>query len=413
MAFTATTAKNAKPREKIYRLAVENGLYLEVHPSGSKYWRHKYRFAGKEKRLSHGVYPEVTLAEARAARDDARRLLRQGVDPGRVRRSRKAKEEWEADNTFKSVAEEWFKKQRPAWAESTAKKREALLKKDIYPWLGSTPVNHVETSHLISLLQRVEDRGAIETAHNARQVLNQIFRYAKQTRRVDTNPASDLQGVLRPKGTQHRPAIVDPGEFGKLLLAIEGYQGSHVVRSLLQLCPLLFQRPGELISMQWEEIDWKASTWHLPASKMKMGQDHIVPLSLQAVAVLRDLEPLTGRLPYVFPNARRRREHVSPATINSALQKLGYDTKSQHCAHGFRASARTMMDEQLEFRLEWIEHQLAHQVRDSLGRAYNRTKHLPQRSEMMQKWADYLDALREQARGGNVVLGDFHQASGQ
>ncbi|MEM1110703.1 MAG: integrase arm-type DNA-binding domain-containing protein [Pseudomonadota bacterium] len=410
MPLTAQEVKQAKAREKVYRLADEKGLYLEVHPNGSKYWRHKYRFAGKEKRLAYGVYPEVGLKDARACRDDARALLRNDIDPGRVKRSRKSKEEWEAENTFKSVASEWFGKQTPIWAESTASKRRGLLQNDLNPWLGHTPINHLDTSDLLSVLQRIEDRGAIDTAHNARQVLNQIFRYAKQTRRIEANPAADLAGVLRPKGTRHRPAIVEPKEFGELLLAIDSYEGTHTVRCLLRLCPLLFQRPGEMISMEWQEIDWREGVWKLPGEKMKTTQPHIVPLATQSIEILRDLEPLTGRLPYVFPNARHRKKHASPATINSALQNLGYDTKTQHCAHGFRASARTLMDEQLGYRLEWIEQQLAHQVKDSLGRAYNRTKHLPQRQEMMQKWADYLDALKEQARDGNVVIGRFKNA---
>lgn len=396
MALTDPAAKNAKPKEKTYRLADEKGLYLEVHPNGSRYWRHKYRFAGKEKRLAYGVYPEVTLKEARNARDDSRRLLREGVDPAKIKRTRKARQNWEAENTFQAVSEEWFKKQAGTWAESTRKKRRALLDNDLLPWLGKSPINDLETVDLLSTLQRIEDRGALETAHNARQVLGQVFRFAKQTRRISENPALDLKGALKPKVTTHHAAITDPAEFGKLLQAIDSYEGTHVVRSLLKLCPLLFQRPGEMISMQWSEIDWKQSLWRLPADKMKTRQAHDVPLSTQALSILKDLEPLTGNLPYVFPNARRRKHHASPATINSALQKLGYDTKKVHCAHGFRASARTLLDEQLEYRLEWIEQQLAHQVRDTLGRAYNRTKHLPQRHEMMQRWADYLENLRMQ-----------------
>lgn len=398
MALTASTVKQAKSQAKIYRLADEKGLYLEVHPSGSKYWRHKYRFAGREKRLAHGVYPEVTLKEAREARDNARALLRQGIDPGRHRRSRKTRDVWEANNTFQAIAEKWYAKQEKAWATSTAEKRKGLLKNDLYPWLKSSAINHIETADLMVVLQRIEDRGAIDTAHTARQVLNQVFRYAKQTRRIDDNPASDLTGVLRPKGTRHRPAITEPEAFGKLLRDIDGYQGTHVVRCLLKLCPMLFQRPGEMIAMEWAEIDWESRTWNLPEKKMKTGHPHIAPLSTQALAILRDLEPLTGRLDYVFPNARRRREHASPATINSALQKLGYDTKTLHCAHGFRASARTLMDEQLGYRLEWIEQQLAHRVRDPLGRAYNRTTHLTQRKEMMQKWSDYLEVLKTTAK---------------
>jgi len=395
MALTDIKARQAKPQEKIYRITDEQGLYLEVHPSGSKYWRHKYRFAGKEKRISHGVYPEVSLAQARAARDEARRLLREGVDPSQFRKTTKQTQAREASNTFSALAAEWFEKQRPTWAASTASKRQGLIKNDLNPWLGSTPITDIDTHDLLGVLQRIEDRGAIDTAHNARQVLNQIFRYAKQTRRIEENPATDLAGAIRPKATKHRPAIIDPVQLGKLLADIDRYNGTHVVRCLLKLCPLLFQRPGEMIAMQWAEIDWEAAVWRIPADKMKMGIAHDVPLSEQAIAILRDLERRTGHRPYVFPNARNPRSHASPATINSALQKLGYDTKTQHCAHGFRASARTLLDEVMGYRLEWIEQQLAHQVRDSLGRAYNRTKHLPQRAEMMQAWADYLDGLRE------------------
>lgn len=398
MALTDPAAKNAKPKEKIYRLTDEKGLYLEVQPSGAKYWRHKYRFAGKEKRLAYGVYPEISLKEARNARDDSRRLLREGIDPAKIKRTRKARQNWEAENTFHSVSEEWFQKQVGTWAEATAKKRRALLHNDLLPWLGKSPVTDLETIDLLACLQRIEDRGALETAHNARQVLGQVFRFAKQTRRVTENPALDLKGALKPQVTTHHAAITDPLEFGKLLRAIDGYQGTYTVRCLLKLCPLLFQRPGEMIAMEWAEIDWKKALWRLPADKMKTRQAHDVPLSTQAIFILKDLEPLNGNLPYVFPNARRRKHHASPATINSALQKLGYDTQRTQSAHGFRASARTLLDEQMGYRLEWIEQQLAHQVRDSLGRAYNRTKHLPQRQEMMQRWADYLDQLRESKR---------------
>jgi len=394
MALTDPKVRQAKVEAKAYKLTDEKGLFLLVHPNGSKYWRHKYRYAGKEKLISYGVYPEVTLAEARRARDESRRLLRENVDPSRLRQTARATLEREAQNTFRALAAEWFEKQRPTWAKTTADKRLALINNDLNPRLGNLSISAIDTHDLLSALQRIEDRGAIDTAHNARQVLNQIFRYAKQTRRVSENPATDLAGALRPKPTKHRPAIVDPVDFGKLLNAIDRYNGTHVVRCLLKLCPLLFQRPGEMIQMKWAEIDWAAAIWHIPADKMKMGIAHDVPLSEQSIAILRDLEPLTGHRSYVFPSARDPKGHASPATINSALQKLGYDTKKQHCAHGFRATARTLLDELMGFRLEWIEQQLAHQVRDSLGRAYNRTKHLPQRSEMMQAWADYLDQLK-------------------
>lgn len=410
MALSDTKIKNLKPglkpscddlnkpifveTKKPYRVSDEKGLYIEVSPSGSKYWRLKYRHLGKEKRLAIGVYPDVTLAKAREARDEARKLLTQGIDPSRLKQRIKNEKIEGSKNTFKALAEEWYDKQLSSWAKSTAEKRRGLLKNDLYPWLGNSPIEDLDTHDLLKALQRIEDRGAIDTAHNARQILNQVFRYAKQTRRVKENPAIDLAGAIRPKATKHRPAIIQTDEFGKLLTAIDSYNGHYVTRCLLKLCPLLFQRPGEMIAMKWDEIDWDSAVWHLPAEKMKMSIAHDVPLAEQAVEILTELKQLTGNRAYVFPNARDPRRHASPATINNALQKLGYNTQKQHCAHGFRASARTILEEVLGYEITWIEQQLAHQVRDSLGRAYNRTKHLPQRAEMMQQWADYLEKLR-------------------
>ena len=412
MALTDPKIKQAKPGEKIQRLSDEKGLYLEVHPNGSKYWRHKYRFNGKEKRLAYGVYPEVTLKQAREKRDDARKLLAAGVDPGVVKKATKSLRIELAANSFEAISREWYAKQLPTWSDTTAKKRLALLENDLFPWLGNRPVSEITAMELLTTLQRIEDRGAKETAHNGRQVAAQIFRYARLTQRCQTDPASDLKGALAPKVTQHRPAITDPAQLGKLLVSIDQYKGSFIVRSLLALCPILFQRPGEMIAMEWDELDLEAGEWHLPAEKMKMGVPHIVPLPQQAIAILQDLQPLTGRGRYVFPNqSKRRTHHASNGTINKALQNMGIDTKTTHCAHGFRATARTILDEQLGFRVEWIEHQLAHQVRDALGRAYNRTKHLPQRKDMMQQWADYLDRLHEQAQNRNVVTGNFRTAN--
>ncbi len=408
MALTDPKVKQAKPREKIYRLSDEKGLYLEIHPNGSKYWRHKYRFNSKEKRLAYGVYPEVSLKTARERRDRARMLLQEGVDPSAAKQALKSLQEFNHANSFEAIAREWYTKQLSTWADSTAKKRLALLEKDLFPWLGQRPIAEITALDLLASLQRIENRGAKETAHNARQVCAQIFRYARLTQRCKTDPALDLKGALAPKVVNHRPAITDPEELGKLLVAIENYSGTHIVRTLLALCPLLFQRPGEMIAMEWKELDLETGEWRIPAEKMKMGIAHIVPLPKQAITLLHDLQPLTGRGRYVFPSqSKRRTDHASNGTINKALQNIGIDTKTTHCAHGFRATARTMLDEQLGFRLEWIEHQLAHQVRDALGRAYNRTKHLPQRKEMMQKWADYLDNLREQAKKPNVISGNF------
>ena len=408
MALTDPKVKQAKPKEKVYRLSDEKGLYLEVHPTGAKYWRHKYRFGGKEKRLAYGVYPEVSLKEARTKRDEARTLLAGGVDPGAVRQAIKTRRGELAANSFEAISREWYAKQLPTWSKATAKKRLALLENDLFPWLGSKPVSDITALELLATLQRIENRGAKETAHNGRQVAAQIFRYARLTQRCTNDPAQDLKGALAPKVTKHRPAITDPAQLGKLLVAIDNYKGTFVVRALMALCPILFQRPGEMIAMEWSELDLEAGEWHIPPEKMKMGVAHIVPLPRQAVAILEDLHQLTGHGRYVFPSqTRRRTHHASNNTINKALKNMGIDTQTTHCAHGFRATARTILDEQLGFRIEWIEHQLAHQVRDALGRAYNRTKHLPQRKDMMQQWADYLDRLREQSQNRNVITGNF------
>lgn len=394
MPLTDTKAKQAKPKEKVYRLADEKGLYLEIHPNGSKYWRHKYRFNKKEKRLAYGVYPEVTLKEARNKRDTSRKLLENEIDPSVAKQTRRAATEDAAANSFEVVAREWYAKQLSTWAPTTAKKRLALLENDLFPWIGKRPISEITAAELLSTLQRIEKRGANETAHNGRQLSNQVFRYGRLTQRCAHDPASDLRGALTPKTTNHRPAITEPEDLAKLLVQIEEYKGSHIVRSLLALCPMLFQRPGEMIAMEWAEIDLEVGEWNIPATKMKMSIAHLVPLPHQAIAILQELYPLTGTGKYVFPSqSKRRTHHASNGTINKALQGMGVDTKTQHCAHGFRATARTMLDEQLGFKIEWIEHQLAHQVRDPLGRAYNRTKHLAQRKEMMQQWADYLDLL--------------------
>ncbi|GAB3104560.1 tyrosine-type recombinase/integrase [Pseudomaricurvus hydrocarbonicus] len=345
--------------------------------------------------MSYGVYPEVSLKEARAKRDASRKLLADGFDPGQAKKRGLLEREAAFANSFEVVAWKWYERNLPTWKTVTANKRLSLLEKDLIPWLKEKPISEIDALELLKVLRRIEERGANDTARVARQLLDQIFRYARLNQLCSHNPTMDLQGALAPKTTFHRPAITEPQAFGKLLVAIDQYQGSIIVRSLLALCPLLFQRPGEMIAMEWSEIDLEEAVWSLPENKMKMGFAHIVPLPEQAVAILKELKPLTGRRKYVFPGQRDpRNKHVSAATINKALQNLGIDTKTAHCAHGFRATARTMLDEQLGYRVEWIEHQLAHQVRDALGRAYNRTTHLPQRQEMMQEWANYLDQLK-------------------
>lgn len=402
MALTDTKVKTARPAEKDYKIYDEKGLFLLVKINGSKYWRFKYMWDGRERLLALGVYPEITLKRARELRDDARSKVAAGVDPNESKRAVKASRS--GADTFAAIAREWYDRQLPAWATATAKKRLALLENDLFPWMGARQIAELTSRDLLTGLQRIEARGAKDTAHNARQVLSQIFRYARITQRTTNDPVQDLKGALSPKLSTHRPAITEPSELGRLLVKIDNYSGSYIVRALLALCPLLFQRPGEMIAMKWADINWEQREWrYTPPKTIKKttcpdGVPHTVPLSQQAIGILQELQPLTGNGQYVFPSERRQGGHASAGTINKALQIMGYDTGATHCAHGFRSTARTILDEVLGFRVEWIEHQLAHAVRDALGRAYNRTTHLPQRKEMMQRWADYLDVLRDAAQ---------------
>lgn len=417
MPLTATEVKQAKPKEKDYKLTDSGGLYLLVKASGSKYWRMAYRFGGKQKTLAFGLYPDLSLADARSMRDAARQQRALGMDPSEVKRNTKLEQHAASTNSFTAVANEWYTKQANHWAPATAKKRRALLDNDLIPFLGNRGVNELQTFELLKCLQRIEARGAIETAHNGRQALNQIFRFAKQTQRCRENPATDLTGALKKKETQHRAAITDPVEFGKLLVKIDQYKGSHIIRTMLALAPLLFQRPGEIAAMEWAELDLENKLWNIPRTKKKernkREDDHLVPLSDQAVALIQDMKPLTGRGKYVFYNQHDHAKHASPESVNKALRTMGYDTAGDQSFHGFRASARTMLDERLGFRVDWIEHQSGRRVVDPMGRAYNRTKHLEQRAGMAQAWADYLDDLRQQALSGNVITATFRKAAQQ
>lgn len=415
MPLTELAVKQAKPKEKDYKLSDGQGMYLLVKTNGSKYWRLKYRHphTRKERTLALGVYPETGLKAARTAKDDARRLLSEDIDPSDHKQSQKASKGVAAANSFGAITEEWFSKQNPNWAPATSKKHRALLNNDLLPYLSERPISELETWELLGTLNRIVDRGALDSAHKCRQIMNQICRYAKQTGRSKHNPASDLAGALPEKKTQHRAAITDPINLGRLLTNIDAYKGTPIIRTMLALAPLLFQRPGELASMEWTELDLEQGYWHIPQAKKKERNkregDHTVPLPEQALNFIKDIHPLTGQYRYVFPNQRDYEKHASPESVNKALREMGYSTKEQHCFHGFRATARTMLDEQLGLRVEWIEHQLAHTVKDPLGRAYNRTKHLPQRIKMMQRWADYLDDLKTQTLAGNVITANFNQ----
>lgn len=390
--LTATTVKVTKPTEKTVRLADGGGLYLEIRPTGSKYWRMKYRFAGKEKLLAIGTYPEVSLAAAREARDEAKRKIAQGVDPSTAKRIARQQGADAAANSFKAVAVEWLEKVHQHQVVSAHYQRnKRRLERDAFPIIGKRPISEITPPELLDCLRRIEARGHIETAHRVKTLCGQVFRYGISTGRAERDPTPDLRGALRPHKTKHYAALTDPKEVVGLLRAIHGYGGQPTTIAALKLAPLVFTRPGELRQAKWADIDLEEATWTFHASKT--GQAHIVPLPIQAVAILRDLHGLTGRTEYVFPGVRSSKRPMSNNTIKAALDRMGF--KGEMTGHGFRAMARTILAERLNYPEHYIEQQLAHSVRDSNGRAYNRTTHLEQRREMLQRWADYLDELRE------------------
>jgi integrase len=377
----------AKPRAKPFRLFDGTGLYLDVQPSGSKLWRLKYRFAGKEKRLALGAWPEVSLAEARRRRAEARQTLAMGIDPGAAGRR--------TAPTFETVAREWMARHLAAKAETHRVSVARRLERDVLPFLGDRPVDAITAPEVLEVVRRIEARGALETAHRALQNIGQLLRYAVATGRAQQDVTAFLRGALPPVPTRHMPAPADdPDRVGEILRAIEAFRGGHVVATALCLLPYLFVRPGELRMMRWADVDLDAAEWRFTASKTKT--DHVVPLSRQACALLAGLRPITGSLPggWVFPNGRTASRPLSDAALNAALRRMGIDTRSELTSHGWRSIARTMLHERLGFPPEVIEAQLAHRVPDPLGRAYNRTRFLDQRRAMMQAWADYLDELR-------------------
>lgn len=389
--LTPSAVTNAKPQAKPYKLADERGMYLLVKPDGAKWWRFDYRRPETRTRntLSLGTFPDVSLRKARDSRDEARKLLADGIDPGD---KRKAIRTADAD-TFEAVAREWFARHAPKWAPSHADKVIRRLERDVFPWIGDKAMAKLKAPDVLAVLRRIESRNAVETAHRAHQNCGQVFRYAVATGRAEGDVTRDLRGSLTPWKPQHYASMTDPDQVGGLLRAIDGFTGSYVVAALLKLSPLVFTRPGEIREAAWAEIDLDKAEWNIPAERMKLRLPHLVPLAPQAVAILRDLYPLTGTSHYVFPGARSTKRPLSNMTVNAALRRLGYD-KDTMTAHGFRAIARTILDEVLGFRVDIIEHQLAHAVKDANGRAYNRTSFLPQRRKMMDAWAEYLDGLR-------------------
>ncbi len=384
------TFRNAKPEAKAYKISDEKGLFMYVTPQGNKYWRLKYRFGGKEKLLALGVYDDVTLAKARDTRDEARKLLADGIDPGEHRKIMKQVADERSANSFEIVAREWFVKYSSNWVKSHSDKIIQRFERDIFPWVGNKPITEVTPPVLLSVIRRIEERGALETAHRALSNCGQVFRYAIATGRAERDSSQDLKGALPPVKTKHFAAQTNPKRFGELLKTFEDYQGSLIVRCALRLAPLVFVRPGELRHAKWEDIDFDIAQWSYIVTKTETP--HIVPLATQAITILKELHPLTSNSPFVFPSARSNARPMSDNAILGALRRLGIG-KEEATGHGFRATARTLLDEILNVRPDIIEHQLAHAVRDPNGRAYNRTAHLPERRKMMQDWADYLGQL--------------------
>lgn len=393
--LTAMAIKTARPGKHFDG----GGLFLDVRQTGARYWRLKYRFAGKERLLAFGTYPEVSLAEARRRREAAREVIRDGKDPAMIKRARKVAARVAAANSFKAVAAAWMATQKKKLAPATFAKSEWLLDQ-VMPWLGSRPIAEIEPPELLAALMHIEARGAHETAHRTRDKCGQVFRYAIARGMATRDPSADLRGALAPIVRTSRAAITDPAQVGALLRAIDGYAGQHVTRCALQLAPQLFARPGELRAMEWAELDLDNAEWRIPAERMKMREAHIVPLSTQAVAILRDLQRLTGRGRYCFPSLRTPDAPMSENTINAALRALGYD-KVTMTGHGFRAMASTRLNE-MGWPPDVIERQLAHTERNKVRAAYNRALYLEERRKMMQVWADYLDRLRQSA--GNVAV---------
>lgn len=394
MPLTDTALRNARPGLTTQKLYDTDGLYVELAPSGGKWFRLKYRIHGKEKRISLGVYPEVSLKDARDRRDNARKLVANGTDPSQFRRQQKVLQANQAASTFEAVTREWFEKNSNAWVPAHVIRKKRLFERDIFPSLGKRPIAEIEPPDVLDLLQRIEARGAHETAKRAQFACSQVFRYAVATRRIKSDPARDLRDALAPVQTDHFAATTDPKKLAGILRALDGYDGTTVVRCALRLAPLVFVRPGELRTAEWIDIDLDGAEWRFTVTKT--DTPHIVPLSRQAVAILRELLPITGQGQFVFPSFRSKKRPMSDNANLAAMRRMGI-LQSEMTGHGWRAVARTLLDEVLHARVDLIEHQLAHAVKDPNGRAYNRTAFLAERRLMMQQWADYLDTLKAEA----------------
>jgi len=390
--LTDTKIRTAKPQERTVKMFDGGGLYIEITPSGGKLWRLKYYVQGKEKRLSLGKYPSVGLKDARELRDEAKKLLAKGVDPSEHRKAVKASSAQSAANSFEAVTREWFQKHIDNLAKSYSKKVRALFEKQIFPVFGDKPIADVEPMDILSAARHVEETGAIETSHRLIQVCGQVFRYAIATGRTKYDVSTGLHAGLQKSNVKHMARLTDKKRIGELLRAIDAYGGFFQVKSALRLAPLVFVRPGELQKAEWTEFDLEAAQWQIPESKMKMKVRHIVPLSRQTLAIIRDLQPYTGKGRYLFPSIRTDSKPITLESMLVAIRSMGF-TKDEMTMHGFRGMASTLLNE-MGYNRDWIERQLAHGERDQVRAAYNYAEYLPERTRMMQEWADYLDKLR-------------------
>jgi integrase len=400
MALTDASIRNARARERASKLYDERGLYLLVTPQGGKWWRFKYRFDAKEKLISLGTYPDIGLKQARRRRDEARKLLAEGIDPATERKSKKAQLSAESSTSFGTVAREWFEKFAPSWAATHAQTIIRRLEANAFPSIGDRPVAEITPVELLAILRRVEARGAVSTAHRIKQIFGQVFRFAIATGKASRDPSADLRGALAPERERHFAALTNPSEVAGLMRAIGAYQGSFVVKSALRFSALTFGRPGEIRRAEWSEMDLRDSLWRISAERMKMRREHLVPLSRQGVSILQELHPLTGNGRFVFPNGRVITRPMSENAITAALRYMGYE-QGQMTAHGFRTLASTLLNEQ-GWSADAIERQLAHAERDEVRGAYNRAEYLVERRRMMQAWADYLEALENGAVPNDV-----------
>lgn len=398
MPLNALIIKSAKPKDKKYRLSDSGVLYMEVTPSGGKLWRMKYRFLKKEKLLSFGAFPIVTLKEARLYRDEAKSLLSKGIDPSVVKKELKESKLAASKNSFKAVTQEWISKNSTKWSSSNTNNVSKRLEQHVFPHIGNKSISTITAPDLLTVINRIEKTGTIYTAHKTLQNCGQVFRYAMATARCTTDPTTALKGALPPTQPKHHASITDPKKIGALLRAINGYEGNFITQCALKLAPLVFVRPGELRHAEWQEVDIEKAEWRIPAEKMKMKAVHIVPLSKQAIAILEDIYTVTGHGKYVFPSVRTNTRPMSENTVNAGLRRLGY-TKEEITGHGFRSMASTLLNEQ-GWHWDAIERQLAHAERNSIRAAYNYAEHLPERIKMMQHYADYLDGL---ANGADIV----------